>query len=296
MGRRKSEVPSAEDTILKEISSAYNGITLRELENKTLLHRSTISTITRDLLNKRKIKNEGTKKRPKYFPVRISLKHSDVYTERFAEEAKRVFLSHITMMSVIEDIYDETGKNLLHNNSRFFQTKFSHDSNREERIFELVNRLGALIIYVIIQGIRRLSTLSDERDLSIQEKDEIIREEIDVALSNILTPHVMLSTFRSWFPDFNKHEKNKGRLFYEYDKKTIEELLQAFSRLYPSLNSQLDEIRNNLFPNIIDVKNRIESNLEHSGCKGKLLPPEIENGLAMIKCSKCDFVDIVPTT
>lgn len=140
-----------------------------------------------------------------------------------------------------------------------FEPKFTKESQLEKTIFEFSNQLGAYITYVFIQAmnpdnIKMPIVFSKKKNENITKKDKFVTEEwIKTAISSRLIQ--MLWKFRDcikpfgYVPDIQteKGQKKREKLgYYLLDKKAVDELSAAFGNLYRRLQTELDEIINNL--------------------------------------------------
>jgi hypothetical protein len=141
---------------------------------------------------------------------------------------------------------------------QFFEPKFSQESQLEKTIFEFSNQLGAFMTFVFIQAMNpaNINTLiaSKKTSENVIKKGKYVTEEwVKTAISSRLIQ--MLWKFRDcikafgYIPDIQTEKGQKERellSYYLLDKKSIDELSTAFGNLYRRLQTELDEIMNNL--------------------------------------------------
>jgi DNA-binding transcriptional ArsR family regulator len=151
---------------------------------------------------------------------------------------------------------------------QFFEPKFPRDSALEKIMFEFSNQIGAFITYIFIQAmsgdnIKMLQLLDEQQGSKRREAKKIARKERkgrftteewikNSVCSNLVHMlwrfnHMLKPLIRA--PDVQtKRGVNKRKKLgpYQLEKKTIDELLEAFDHVYPYLNHELERLRNSL--------------------------------------------------
>lgn len=278
-----------ENQILRLINqNGIRGITQKEIKTITKLHRDTINVITARLQKKNLIEVKREGKYTKYVSKR-PLTGVPVQAWLFAKKAEQNFLGSITIMPITKDVEFYDSKNKLRN-THFFEPKFDANSDLEKRIFEFSNRIGGLATFVIIHGLNQLIT-KNNKGMTEYEKHDMVYDWIETIFLSILTPTVLIGKFKQWFPDFEKRKQISS--YYEYNEKTMKKISDAFARLYPSINYQLNEIITDLPSSLVeDAKNRILSYNSHADCKHSIKQTKIGKKIR-IKCENCGLEEIL---
>jgi hypothetical protein len=277
--------------------SEPNGKTSGELVKATGLHRDSIRLTCNSLAEENLIVRSGGKL-GKYHLV------SKIFNE---DPGLNAFLFGSTMT---KKFYELTEYPTCVNNI-FCNTKFCRDvwlskdyDNPDELvdeiyIFEFALRLGAVIIYELMQSIRFNQLQVRSQGSNLMKNDLLIKY-----IENAVRPLLFIQIFRKLYPvgrrlDAESDSEPKSFLEIQHDK--FDELQRIFKNTFPDLFESLEKIRTNQIPKQIEWrKHDFHQQLErmkqlekedpgHTKCKGELLPDIKTNikGKRVQRCSKC---------
>jgi hypothetical protein len=277
--------------------SEPNGRTSGELVGETGLHRDSIRLACNSLAKENLIVRSGGKL-GKYHLI------SKIFNE---DPGLNAFL----FGSTITKKFYELTENPLCLKSIFCDTKFCHerwvsedyetpDSFVDEiYIFEFALRLGAVIIYQLMQAIR-FSQLQERSTTDYAMKNILLIKYIE----NAVRPLLLIQIFRKLFPvgrrlDSESESEPKSFLELQHDK--FDELERIFKNTFHDLFVSLEKIRTDEIPKQIEwrkhdfhqqlegMKRLEKEDPNHMKCRGKLLPDIKTNikGKKVRRCSKC---------
>ena len=265
VGRYPSfQQPSIKELIFTVIALAgKDGISKKELVDKVWpINQSTVYRDTKQLEKEKRIRIIRDGQRTRY--VATSKAQSDIRIAAVLLNWK--FMNNILLQTQKNTFLDKLGGRKqevvsLHNAIPYIQPK----SQLEKVLSQFSNQLGAYITYVLIKAMdpdsissRILQATSEKEKKMIKEDNMNITEQwINLAISSRLT--LMLGKFRNLLEPFGfvpniltkkgaKKQKNLG--FYALDEQSIMHLNTAFERLYSPFYHKLEEIINNLSPDI----------------------------------------------
>ena len=286
------------DTI---IYHGKNGISKKVLLENVPANQSTIYRITKKLALKDKIKIMRRGQRTTYY-----INTDNVYIDSSigASIVNRKYVANIIgekriVLAKNYQTYPEFIDYTTYLN--YFQPKFTKESKFEEALFEISNQIGAYITYLFIQ-------LSDPRNEIIfpysskrNVNNPINRSEfVDEWLRNAISTGLAEMLRKFWFKFLNNVSlKEKATIIkakpfwtYELDKNSVRRLSGAYSRLYPRMNHELNEIMSNL-PHSIKSHKEFISEMEEfynqqENCEHEWGKPSKK--IHVKQCVKCKYI------
>jgi hypothetical protein len=238
-------IRNKEGDILKLIilNSTF-GISHQDLADRVKLDRKNLRPYIRRLIY-RKLITRAPGKQGKYFPT-TSIYQDALITANFFGE-----VSISRLLNAENNVVPEEDDRSY---SDFFSPRFTEDSSLERTLFEFSSKIGAFIVYVLIQAMNSKNEhiiKSEEKDL---DRDALVQKWIENTISSMIP--LLLSKFKysifleleSIRPSDLDHKKfHDIRADYFWNKpkfqmkaKTIAELDHAFEALYPVIKYQLD--------------------------------------------------------
>lgn len=306
---REQHKQEQEDAILRVIERYYyseGGISHHKLADLFHLHIKSLRVYTQNLLKKGLIKREGNGHHGKYVPTR-KLPYSDLLLRAslFGDEFKHLLNAAGPPRFCV--LYEYNGycgpTRIFHkppNNinpvdatdvdfttyTKYYEPKFMEDDRLERILFESSNRIGALIIYAIIQA---MNLANDEmQSLSKREQNQFISDWVHTCISQVV-PYLVFyfkdSAYRSMYPRMENPEK----------KIQTSELSKSFEKLYPYVSHELRKSLDKLPKSLEGYKKQIETLGKESemqiNCKHQFDKPyEARHGYYDRKCLKCHYI------
>ena len=241
---------------IETIVHAYGkkGIRHQELASLVGLTRKWLSHYTQELIKKGRIKRIGDKGR--YFPVYDIYGDPMIDAELFGGNFESLFFSKMPNQLAFNQslgypIRDLNGKYDLKDFSstkKYFEIKFTMEDIMEYKLFEFSNRIGAFVIYTVIQAMNPDNFSKSSPAI----QNQLSHQYIEQSISKITA--TLAQRFRQFFHSLvntryvgNNKPPNDFMARYDpiflYDKKTVEVLLNAFSNIYPLLTLEFERIR-----------------------------------------------------
>jgi hypothetical protein len=275
------------------------GISHNELAAKVSLDRSNLRKYIKKLMEKRLVR-KGKGLQGKYFPTEESYKDHlfnafilghDFDFNLLKKEQDLVLTDKI---SVAPEYKDFTGYR------RYYEPKFAKTDKIERLLFEISNRIGAYVTFVLIQAMNH-----DNYDNTVpsDEADEAAEEWATTAISQILSSS-LLNYFRdSIYKATNRYPvgyKAQTEYFEQHpkfrlDRDILDQVLPAFNDIYPLLGLELEEIMK-VLPKALDIhKQNINDSYKISQkqktCDHDWIKEEVEIGKNRyfkycVKCNK----------
>ena len=274
--------------------SEPDGKTSGELVKNTGLHRDSIRLACNSLTRENLIVRSGGKL-GKYHLV------SKIFEE---DPGLNAFLSGTAITNKFYELTEyPTCINNIFCNTIFCQEKWkSEDYDNPDNlvdevyIFEFALRLGAVIIYQLIQAVR----FSQLHKYSTTAENNLLIKYIE----NAVRPLLLIRIFRKLFPvsrRLNTDSDEGLTLFLDLQDNKLDDLMRIFRNTFPDLFVGLENIRTDEIPKQIEWrkhdfyqqlerKKRLEKeDPDHTKCNGPLVPDIKTNikGRKVRRCSKC---------
>jgi Winged helix-turn-helix DNA-binding len=275
------------------------GISHKELAAKVSLDRSNLRKYTNKLMEKGLIRR-GQGLQGKYFPTEepykdylfnaFTLGH-DFDFNLLKKDEDLVLTDKI---SVAPEYRDFTGYR------RYYEPKFAKMDKVERLLFEISNRIGAYITFVLIQA---MNPNNYDSTIPSDESDEAAEEWVRTAVSQILSPRLLNYFKDAIYKATNRYPigfKAQTEYFkqcprFRLDRNLLDQVLPAFKDIYPLLGLELEEITNTL-PRALDIhkQNLDESrkiSRQQKTCDHDWIKKEVEIGKSRyfkycVKCNK----------
>ena len=201
-------------------------------------------------LSEKKLIWRSSGKQGKYFPTEEGYKDTRLNAYLIAEGYRSNILKEDK--AIILNNREQTYPNYINftTYTKYFRPKSTENDLLEALLFELSNRIGGFVIYILIQGMNpnNIGKIIMSKEKSIEE-DSLVDEWIQKAISSVipfLGRNFKDSIYKALgrFPtSYEKHIKYMDkRPFLKFDKKTANELDNAFAELYPLLYHELKRI------------------------------------------------------
>jgi hypothetical protein len=285
------------------------GISHQDLADRVGLDRKNLRPYIKRLKS-RKMITRAPGKQGKYFPTTIVYQDALLTASLFGE------LAILRLLNVGNYVVPKENASTY---SDYFSLKFTEDSGLERALFEFSNKIGAFIIYVLIQAMNPRNGYiikSEEKDL---DRDALVQEWVKNAILSIIP--LLLVKFKDTIfsdldsvmpPDLDPKKINDVIMDYLFEKplfqlkaKTIAELGQKFQALYPIVKYRLDQILEGL-PTAIEnyqvstdyfrIRQKVVDTCEHKfqGAKERLVLLDgsrywVPNLNKIMHCSKCHY-------
>jgi hypothetical protein len=275
------------------------GISHNELATKVSLHRSNLRKYTNKLMEKGLIRR-GKGLQGKYFPTEEPYKDHlfnafmlghDFDFNLLKKEEDLVLTDKIL---VAPEYRDFTGYR------RYYEPKFAKTDRVERKLFEISNRIGAYVTFILIQA---MNPDNHNNTIPSVEADKAAEEWVRTAISQILSSS-LLNYFRdSIYKATNRYPigyKAQSEYFEQHprfrlDRDILDQILPAFNDIYPLLGLELEETMK-VLPKALDI---YKQNLENShkisqqqkSCDHDWIKKEVEIGINRyfkycVKCNK----------
>jgi hypothetical protein len=173
-------------------------------------------------------------------------------------------------------------------------------------LFEFGNRIGALVLYTMLQAIRPTKEdvqkiAREKMPLKGKDKDEAGKSWIEsISMDRIFQEFSRLPMIRErLIPSKHKQQRQKKNTTqpssYEMKERDFDMLENMFSSVYPDFYKKLDSIRKNVVNNKLNMiygakkayLQKIEQDPKHTKCNGILLP-EIKTNMGGKKVQQCN--------
>ena len=291
---RKAPGTRARDFILITLFEAgKKGLSAKDLEDKADVSRDTVYDECRKLKKEGLVDYKTVGKRTTYFA------DSKIFNELFLDSwlfGNEIFSKINSNVSVTSD--RRSNKEHLFNrafeNSKYYNTEFTDKDGIERSLFEFSVKVGAIITYTLIQAMSRhtiykltYSNMVSERAI----KDYIIEN----WAKNVISPVKILHSLRKSIDEpgykmiYDERRKFANTSSFQLSDKTIQQLSDAFGRLYPNLYRELEDVKKNL-PEKLSVMRR---EIEQVRCHHEFNTSDLKNE-KLFECSKCKLKKIVP--
>jgi predicted transcriptional regulator len=257
-------VSKKEDAILEiiRISTIRGGISHKQLAQIADLDRKSLRKYTQHLMKNGKIRRDGIY--GKYFltdeAYKDPLLNATLFGDKFrftllGKKENLVLCNQIITDFVLKKQIDCTTY------TRLYKPMFTNKDSLEHALFEFSNRVGAFIIYALIQA---MNPNNNKMSLSTKAQDEIVKKWADNCISAILP--FLLNSFNNFvymaihqYP--SDPDKEDNGFIHKSPKlvlkeSTITEQLTAFRRLYPRLDYELNEM-------IVEMPKALENHKEY---------------------------------
>jgi predicted transcriptional regulator len=268
------------------IHSLKGDISHKELAAKVSLDRSNLRKYTNKLMEKGLIRR-GKGLQGKYLPTEepykdhlfnaFTLGH-DFDFNLLKKEEDLVLTDKI---SVAPEYRDFRGYRL------YYEPKFAKTDKVERTLFEISNRIGAYITFVLLQA---MNANNYDNTVPSDEADEAAEEWARTAISQILHSS-LLNYFRdSIYKATNRYpigykaqsEYFEQRPRFRLDRDILDHVLPAFNDIYPLLGLELEEIMKTL-PKALDVhkqniKDSHKISQQQKACDHNWIKEEVEIG------------------
>ena len=296
---------------------AQNGISHSELAKSVGIDRKNLRRYTKRLIAKRVIKR-GLGMQGRYYPSDKAHRGTNMYADILSIGASVLLLEKDDLEELNSPFFKNLEKFEL--GSPFFNN-IEGGNPLESFLFNFSNKVGSIIIYLMIQAMNPSNRVSGNATNSSKEKDLDIEWWINdafLSLSRLILPvfknHLskgllyFCESLRNYFTnssgsfDISKFATYNLNLIYReprytLDKGLISDLMAALNKTYPGMTTELERIRSEI-PRIIDTK---ISQWEHQyhryntqkNCKHRFEPPENRkllrsmDGKNLIHCKKC---------
>jgi hypothetical protein len=323
MGRPSSLIESAEQIILNTIVLAgKEGIAKKDLLQKVFpLDQSTVYRISKKLKEQGLIKIIRYGQRTRYFAVNSSRRNVGLGAYLLGNR----FVGNYSLLGkeglVLSDHVQEYPKFIDFATYRqFFEPKFNTNSSLEKTVFEYSNQVGAFVTYLFIHAMNAENInallllqkdLKKKKEKSIVESKNHMRFVTEEWIRNSICSNIiqMLWKFNhmirpyGYIPDILSDEGLKERKQlgpYLLEKKSITELLNAFSHVYPRLYHELESLRTGLseevtsykeFEQTIHEKIDIQNKCSHEFSRPRVLAIRDDNRRKIMikRCIKCGY-------
>ena len=232
------------------------GISHKELAAKVSLDRSNLRKYTNKLMEKGLIRR-GEGLQGKYFPTEEPYKDhlfnaftlgNDFDFNLLRKEEDIVLTDKI---SVAPEYRDFTGYR------RYYEPKFAKTDKVERLLFEISNRIGAYVSFVLIQA---MNPNNYDSTVPSDEADEAAEEWVRTAVSQILSPHLLNYFKDAIYKATNRYPigfKAQTEYFeqsprFRLNRDILDQVLPAFSDIYPLLGLELEQIMK-ILPRALDI-------------------------------------------
>jgi hypothetical protein len=292
-----------ENAILEvvRIHGIKGGILHNQLAHIADLDRKSLRKYTRHLMKDGKIRKDGI--HGKYFPTEEAYKDPLLNATLFGDDFRFRLLDKQQDLAlynqIITDVEQEKQIDCTTCTS-LYKPMFTSEDGIERALFEFSNRIGAFILYALIQA---MNPDNNKMSLSARGQDEIVKKWAENSISCILPFLVKdFNDFVYWaigqYPrgtDERVKFMNKSPRFV-LDKSIISRLLTAFGRLYPRLRYEFDKMITELpeasenykiYMEELHKKWKQQEICEHVYKK----PPTMRlYGYYGKQCSKCEYI------
>jgi predicted transcriptional regulator len=288
--------------ILSENSES--GISHSELAGLVKIDRKNLRRYMKRLIDRGLIRR-GKGKQGKYYPSNKEHRGTIMYADILGKGATGLVLAN-------EDIPLD---------SPFFKN-IEIDDSLESVLYKFSNKVGSIIIYLLIQAMNPSNKILDNAKNS-KEKDLDIEWWIDDAMSFLhhsLLPifQDLLSSSLAYFKSFQDDYKKRGSFdkiglyylsmyrtpIYILDQTLISDLIDAFSKIYPSITEKLEWIRSQV-PKLVakqvsELENKQRRLDQQKKCKHIFESPSDKALLSkgvnnFVQCRKCLKIKVLYT-
>lgn len=175
--------------------------------------------------------------------------------------------------------------------TKYYDPKFTEENRLERMLFESSNRIGAFIIYAIIQA---MGLANDEMlSLSKREHNQFIADWVQTCILQVI-PHLILSFRESAHRSMDSFPRVEDPKVKYIKKIQISELNKSFERIYPYLSYKLRKSIDRLSQSYRAIRNgrsltneiEIQKNCKHQ-FKGAY---ETRYGYYVQQCLKCHYL------
>ncbi|MGH9979420.1 MAG: hypothetical protein ACRD8Z_26825 [Nitrososphaeraceae archaeon] len=181
---------------------------------------------------------------------------------------------------------------------RYFEPKFDESSELEHTVFELSNKIGAFVIYFLIQ----IMDANRTKLMSNRSTDYLLEEMLRKAVSTII-PYVMCVFKDSVYKSVGKypltHEDRikylEKRPRYILEKDIVNELRRSFVHIYPLMSYEFEKIDDRLSNELASFKKHIKYThkkwKDQEVCKHEYnMPVMTIHGYCGKQCNKCHYI------
>jgi hypothetical protein len=184
---------------------------------------------------------------------------------------------------------------------RYFEPKFTEEDKLEHMLFEFSNKIGAFITFTLIQAMSRnnkhliFSKENNTTDELIQEwiKNVILYVVPDLAWEFKTTVYKSLDKYPKNYKSNIKFMSKRSRLLFS--KNDTHLLSGSFTRIYPLLSYELENILNELPKVTNSFKTQLEyieqKSKEQQTCKHEYGQPTYTLYGYGRQCSKCHYFE-----
>jgi hypothetical protein len=241
--RLKSAGEQNKDKIIKEVASSEpDGKSTGELHEITKLHRDTIYTLCKDLIDDKYLVKSG--KFGKYRLGPKALEDSALYGFLFGSRVASKFSDIQPFICEYSKFCKNKYCRELLNQSPNWRAR-NEDLHDQLELFEFALRIGAIITYELIQSAK----YAKPEYLSAAKKNERILKWIE----NSVRPFLLLNLFRGSMPVAKRRKdisgigkKSQTYSLLALEDKKLTEIEELYTEIFPRLFSDLEKIRTSI--------------------------------------------------
>lgn len=257
------------DRVLHSLAATYpEGKSTAEMEESIGIHHDTVLRKCNELMEDRLLEKIGGK-RGKYYLTAYALGHPNLIASRFGHSAivelfknQDRFLcldSEFTNKQLIKTVLDSIAIRAATKDNRVVGAEPAWTNGiRKLQMFEIVNRIGALVTYFLIDALNpeKIRVITN-RKLKEKSKIKYIQQEgamqtdlIDKRLKNELQPLLLLWELKNYLVKDNLSTDNlstdtkvKVKSQYHISEKDFALLVKTYSEIYPHISRKLESVK-----------------------------------------------------
>jgi predicted transcriptional regulator len=287
---RKAPGIKARDFVLLALFEAgKNGISAKDLQDKADVSRDTVYDECRKLEMEGLVTRKTKGKRTTYYAEPKIFNELFLYSWVFGNEIFSKINSNVMITSDLKS-------NTLFENSQYYTTKFAAKDDVERFLFEFSVRIGAIIMYLLIQAMS--SDMIYHLTYSNKVPERIVIDHIiESWVKNVISPAKMLHLLRNsigepgYHLNFDEMKRFTTTSSFQLTDKIIQRFSKAFERVYPNLHTELDRVKKNLPKKIETMRKQMEQLRCHHDYHKSTLKNETR-----LECSKCKLMKKVKTS
>lgn len=293
------------NTILEiiRIYGMRDGISHHQLSKEVDLDPKNLRSYIVELIKKGSIR-KGKGLQGKYFPTEEAFKdqllNAYLFGNNFRKNILRKDLMITTNRKVEYTIPFPSHCRDFTIYKRYFEPKFDESSELEHTLFEFSNKIGAFVIYFLIQIMDANRT--KPQLMSNRSTDYILEEMLRKAVLTII-PYAMSVFKDSVYKSVGKHPFNhedkirylEKRPRHIFEKDIINELRRSFVHIYPLMSYEFGKIEERLSNEMVSFKEHLKYMhkkwKEQEVCKHEYNVPVMTiHGYCGKQCNKCHYI------
>jgi biotin operon repressor len=270
---------ASESILLVIIQAGENGISGNDLELRSGISRITIWKLRDRLRDSGLIYYQTRGRRTMYYPTKLAI--NNLYFRSWTR---------------YNQLFDLLNSRRIPVSSPFYDFKFPNyfDYKSKIAILEFVLRIGILLTYILLQHLSPVYNGKLNRNQRAKARG-ITNELIEESVRKIISPVKMLTILRQTLYSLNYRfpissaKKSDNYSFYLMDSKSFDDVITAFSEVFPQAYKVLQTI------NFEDAEHRTKQRIEHSKKRREQLKCEhkykieITDNIESYYCSICEF-------